>query len=867
LTCESAATSGDITVFGHSVKDDPFYVRRLVGNCKQDDYLWPNLTAKEHLDIIGGLRGVDPEEHDEIVQKWLESVDLDTVQHQCSSEFSGGMKRRLSLSLSTIGSRPLIVLDEPTTGKFRPNRLFGNVCTVLNHSAAMVAGMDPVNRRYVWKHIDEIKKGRVVLLTTHAMEEADLLADMVAIMRHGQLAAWGSPLELKSEHGSALQFTALVDKDKVASTVANVDNHFVSTKKWVSVDAGEAGNITVTIQKIQQGESMDGVSADTLTKFVAWLEDSSLSGVLEYGFSNSSLEEVFLKVTEGDGSETQHAGTLTIATNALPSDAGGGDIETLTVDTDAVPSGGGALAEYKPNLSTLRQASAIVWFNYVKTWTGRRSVGSVLMYFSFICISDIVALWLPDVGTALLVVPVILVSLILLSICSGIYGDRAEGMFYLMQANGLLKTSYLLGTSLYALTISFMYSFLLLTGLYLTMFREPVQCTPDYDNNYCFPRKFGSPRMVDVTSLPDVSFYFTSDESVSIYAYSTPSDFGMVFGAMLLFVLTIPGAALSSSYLPGNKFALVVIACLILGASVTPVIMYFLVRFGKAVLENEDDRLSCSNSIVLNTTCQNLTQTDVYNEDLLNCIGLAINEPLATLCMPGYVALLPQFGLFQMLDLALNANIRFYTVPAEYAEESLIPRITGGHCHGSTCAFPAVKNLYLRHAGWQILGAVVLVAVGVFIALVVAFPSARIQRWKSIATHGFEHLMSSIRCRRAKDTHGSEARVECKQELDEVVQERETVRSIIEPLLTKHEQTVKGEDEPGPSIEDHSAITRGDLPPVLTHKLTKVYPSFGRLAPKVALKALDLHVTKGQVLGFLGKNGAGKRFARIGTWF
>jgi hypothetical protein len=748
-----------------------------------------------------------------------------------------------------------------------------SVYAVLNRSAAIVAGMDPVNRRYVWKHIDEIKKGRVVLLTTHAMEEADLLADMVAIMRHGQLAAWGSPLELKSEHGSALQFTALVDKDKVASTVANVDSHFVSAKKWVSVDAGEAGNITVTIQKIQQGECLDGVSADTLTKFVAWLEDSSLSGVLEYGFSNSSLEEVFLKVTESDGSDTQthvaagqHTGTLTIATDALPSDAGGGDFETLTVDTDAVPSGGGALAEYKPNLSTLGQAKALVWFNYVKTWTGRRSTGSVLMFFFFIGISDVLALWLADVGTALLVVPVILVSLILLSICSGIYGDRAEGMFYLMQANGLLKTSYLLGTSLYALALSFVYSFLLLTGLYLTLFREPEQCTPDYGNNkYCTSGKFGSRRIVDVTGLPDVSRYFRSDESVSIYAYSTPSGYGMVFGAMLLFVMTIPGAALSSSYLPGNKFALVVIACLILGASVTPVIMYFLVRFNKAILQDEEDVLACSNSIVLNTTCQNLTETDVDNEDVLNCVGLAISESLATLCMPGYVALLPQFGLFQMLDLALNANIRFYTVPAEYAEETLIPSIAGGYCHGSTCAFPAVRDLYLRHAGWQILGAVLLVVVGVFIALVVAFPSARIQHWKSIATHGVEHLMSSIRCKQTKHTHGSGSRVDDKQELDEVVQERETVRSIIEPLLKLHDETVEGEDELGPTIEDHSAIPRDDLPPVLTHKLTKVYPSFGRLAPKVALKSLDLHVTKGQVLGFLGKNGAGKRFAMIGA--
>lgn len=118
LTCEFAATGGDITVFGHSVKDDPYAVRRLVGNCKQDDYLWPSLTAKEHLDVFGGLRGVDMIEHDEIVLQWLESVDLETVQHQLSSQFSGGMKRRLSLALSTIGSRLLIVLDEPTTGAY-----------------------------------------------------------------------------------------------------------------------------------------------------------------------------------------------------------------------------------------------------------------------------------------------------------------------------------------------------------------------------------------------------------------------------------------------------------------------------------------------------------------------------------------------------------------------------------------------------------------------------------------------------------------------------------------------------------------------------------------------------------------------------
>lgn len=75
----------------------------------------------------------------------------------------------------------------------------------------------PLRRRFVWKHISEIKAGRVILLTTHAMEEADLLSDHVAIMCQGQLAAFGSPLELKTKHGSALQFSLICEKEDVAA--------------------------------------------------------------------------------------------------------------------------------------------------------------------------------------------------------------------------------------------------------------------------------------------------------------------------------------------------------------------------------------------------------------------------------------------------------------------------------------------------------------------------------------------------------------------------------------------------------------------------------------------------------------------------
>ena len=81
-----------------------------------DDYLWPTMSAREHLQLFAGLRGIAKDQLESKVSKWLRSVDLEEAQLQRTSAYSGGMKRRLSLALATIGDRPLIILDEPTTG-------------------------------------------------------------------------------------------------------------------------------------------------------------------------------------------------------------------------------------------------------------------------------------------------------------------------------------------------------------------------------------------------------------------------------------------------------------------------------------------------------------------------------------------------------------------------------------------------------------------------------------------------------------------------------------------------------------------------------------------------------------------------------
>ena len=142
ISCQVAPSGGDVFVFGYSATEDPDSIRSMVGLCKQgniqqllhvlrnrfrnysrstvlfppDDYLWPTLTVREHLELYAGLRGIHVAALGDIVDQWLESVELADVQGQYSSTLSGGTKRRLSVALATIGDRALIILDEPTTG-------------------------------------------------------------------------------------------------------------------------------------------------------------------------------------------------------------------------------------------------------------------------------------------------------------------------------------------------------------------------------------------------------------------------------------------------------------------------------------------------------------------------------------------------------------------------------------------------------------------------------------------------------------------------------------------------------------------------------------------------------------------------------
>jgi len=159
-----------------------------MGVCMQDDLLFTDLTARETLRVFAAVRGIPLGQLERTVTEKLQQFHMQSYADTRVRDMSGGMQRRLSLSLATLGNPRFIVLDEPTTG------------------------MDPVNRNKIWSAVRELKRsGAIICLCTHNMEEADHLGDTVAMMSNGRMRAMGSPLFLKNRYGAGYQLQLLVN--------------------------------------------------------------------------------------------------------------------------------------------------------------------------------------------------------------------------------------------------------------------------------------------------------------------------------------------------------------------------------------------------------------------------------------------------------------------------------------------------------------------------------------------------------------------------------------------------------------------------------------------------------------------------------
>jgi ABC-2 type transport system ATP-binding protein len=251
--------SGSIHVAGIDVVANPTAVKRLIGVQLQTTALFDYLSARELIELFAALSGGDtsPERVGELVTM----VALDDKSGSYVNQLSGGQRQRLSIALSVVNDPEVLFLDEPTTG------------------------LDPQARRNLWGLIRELRdSGKTIVLTTHYMEEAEVLCDRVAVMDHGRIIAADSPLALIQSLGDIATIRARIDRDLDVSLLASLPGATGAEIRDGQLTL-QTGDVPVTLMGLLQLAESRRIRLENLASDRATLEDVFLS------FTGRSLRE------------------------------------------------------------------------------------------------------------------------------------------------------------------------------------------------------------------------------------------------------------------------------------------------------------------------------------------------------------------------------------------------------------------------------------------------------------------------------------------------------------------------------------------------------------------------------------------------
>nr|CAJ2468860.1 unnamed protein product [Leishmania braziliensis] len=265
MTGMAEPDAGDCYIYGSSVRTQLHRVRQQIGYCPQHNILWPELTCRDHLEFFGRIKGLRGWELENAVCRMLYETDLLEKMDQPAKSLSGGQKRKLSVSIAFVTCSRLIFLDEPT------------------------AGMDVGARRYTWELLRRMSEAHTIMLTTHYMDEADLLGHKIGIMSQGCLKCSGSSLFLKSRLGLGYSITMSLRDDASLDRIAKLVKSSVG-------GAHELGGSGCEVMYRLPNECVEQFPA-FLDRLEA-LQDNI--GVRGYSLSATTLEEIFLRLSNED---------------------------------------------------------------------------------------------------------------------------------------------------------------------------------------------------------------------------------------------------------------------------------------------------------------------------------------------------------------------------------------------------------------------------------------------------------------------------------------------------------------------------------------------------------------------------------------